>query len=76
MELVQLVYHNHCKVVFGVLLIRYLVGLTDEICLHTVITQADTIVSVDRFSSFTQLRRVTAWLMRFARLTRKALTCT
>ena len=30
------------------------------------------IVSVDRFSSFTRLRRVTAWLIRFARLTRKA----
>ena len=44
----------------------------DEICLHPVITQADIIVSFDRFSSFTRLRRVTAWLIRFARLTRKA----
>ena len=44
----------------------------DEICLHTVITQADPIVSVDRFSSFTRLRRVTAWLLATARFTRKA----
>ena len=51
----------------------------DEICLHAAITQADPIVSIDRFSSFTRLRRVTAWLIRFARNCqghKKGLTCT
>ena len=39
----------------------------DEICLHTTVVSRQPVILIDRFSNFTRLIRITAWLMRFAR---------
>ena len=36
-----------------------------EICLLTTVSQMDPVIPVDHFSSFTRLKRVTAWVTRF-----------
>ena len=37
----------------------------DEICHHVVLSVADPIIPVDRYSSFARLKRITAWVFRF-----------
>ena len=37
----------------------------DEICLHALTSVDSPVVSLERYSSFTRLKRVTAWVMRF-----------
>lgn len=36
-----------------------------DLCLHTVINISTPIIPLERYSSFTQLKRVTAWILRF-----------
>lgn len=38
-----------------------------EICLHTAVIPCQPVMSLEQFSSFTRLLRVTAWLIRFSR---------
>ena len=37
----------------------------DELCLHTVAVQLDPVIPLDRYSTYTKLVRVTAWVIRF-----------
>ena len=37
----------------------------NEICLHTTVLARQPLISFDRYSSFTRLKRVTAWIFRF-----------
>ena len=36
-----------------------------ELCLHTVVTAKEPLIPIDRYSSFTRLKRITAWVLRF-----------
>jgi hypothetical protein len=38
-----------------------------ELCLHTVVTAKNPLIPIDRYSSFTRLKRITAWVLRFIR---------
>lgn len=37
----------------------------DEVCLHATVSETSPVIPIDRFSSFTRLKRVTAWVLRF-----------
>ena len=36
-----------------------------ELCLHTIVTAKEPLIPIDRYSSFTRLKRITAWVLRF-----------
>ena len=46
-----------------------------EICCHVAFVSPDPVIHLDRFSSFTRLRRVTAWVMRFLHNCKRNLSC-
>ena len=50
----------------------------DEVCLHALTSCPDPIIPVDRYSSFTHLKRITAWAIRFisnCRMRKNNLSC-